>query len=722
MNNLACRIGYFLCCLLVTTISIADDGYRLWLKYDPLTDRAIVKHYQSSITSILVDGNSETIDVIKRELAMATSGLLQSKIPFINRIEKNGTLVIGNINASSIASLQFDRSLLQKSEEAYLIKNMIVKGKRCIVITSRSDRGVLYGVFYFIRLLQTQQRIDGRDVVNSPAIANRILNHWDNLDRTVERGYAGFSLWDWHRLPAYVDQRYHDYARANSSIGINGTVLTNVNANAQVLTPFYLEKVKALADVFRPYGIKVYLTARFSAPMEIGGLSTADPSEKNVQQWWNDKVKEIYRHVPDFGGFLVKANSEGQPGPQNYKRTHADGANMLADALAPFGGIVMWRAFVYDNEVPVDRTKQAYNEFKPLDGLFRKNVIVQVKNGPLDFQPREPFHPLFGAMEKTPLMMEFQLTQEYLGFATHLAFLSPMWEECLKSKTFAHDKPSTVAEIISDESRQYQSTAIAGVANIGNDRNWCGHPFAQSNWYAFGRLAWDPFSNSSQIADEWARMTFSNDQNTIQNIKSMMLPSRELVVSYMTPLGLHHLMGWNHHYGPAPWIKDKPRVDWTSVYYHRADSMGIGFNRTSTGSNALEQYQQPVRDLYESLDKCPDELLLWFHHVSWNHKMTSGRTLWEEMCYKYQAGVIGVNNMKTLWDKTRAQVDEERYNAVKQLLEIQYQEAVWWRDACLLYFQTFSKKPMYGDFKPAHTLEYYQQLEFPFAPGIKPKW
>jgi alpha-glucuronidase len=676
----------------------------------------------TSLSSIVVEGQSETIALARRELVVATAGLFNTTVNLTDRVTKNGTLIIGSLQSALISSLSFDRSALEKSGDRYLIKTLLVDGKKCIVIASASDVGVLYGVFHFIRLIQTQQSIDNLSLEQGPLIKHRILNHWDNLDRTVERGYAGFSLWDWHRLPGYIDQRYHDYARANASIGINGTVLTNVNANAQILTPLYLEKVKALADLFRPFGIKVYLTARFSAPIEIGGLPTADPLDHQVQQWWKEKVMEIYQYVPDFGGFLVKANSEGQPGPQNYQRTHADGANVLADALEPFGGIVMWRAFVYDNEVPVDRTKQAFNEFKPLDGKFRKNVIIQVKNGPLDFRPREPFHPLFGAMQKTPLMMEFQITQEYLGFATHLAYLAPMWQECLTSKTFAEGKPSTVSEVVEGKVFDHGLTAIAGVTNIGNDRNWCGHPFAQANWYAFGRLAWDQTLSPQQIAGEWARMTFSNDKTAVENINTMMMSSREHVVNYMTPLGLHHLMGWSHHYGPAPWIKDKPRVDWTSVYFHRADSAGIGFNRTSTGSNALEQYERPVQELFGSLANCPEEYLLWFHHVSWNHKMKSGKTLWETMCSKYHSGTEGVATMQKLWSETQRYIDEDRYAMVQQLLKIQYQEACWWRDACLLYFQTFSRQEIPSMIKPSHTLEYYQQLEFPFAPGIRPKW
>jgi alpha-glucuronidase len=544
-----------------------------------------------------------------------------------------------------------------------------------------------------------------------------VLDHWDNLNRTVERGYAGFSIWDWHKLPGYIDQRYKDYARANAAIGINGTVLNNVNANALSLSKEYLEKTAALANVFRPYGIKVYLSARFSAPMEAGGLKTADPLDPTVQQWWKDKVKEIYSYIPDFGGFLVKANSEGQPGPQNYGRTHADGANMLADALAPYKGIVMWRAFVYDAKADQDRFKQAYEEFKPLDGKFRENVAIQVKNGPIDFQPREPFHPLFGAMPHTPLMLEFQLTQEYLGFATHLVYLPTLFREVLDADTYEKGKGSTVAKVIDGSLEGHAISGMAGVANIGNDRNWTGHPFGQANWYALGRLAWDHSLSPEKIADEWLRQTFSNDPDFVGPVKKMMLASHETLVNYMTPLGLHHIMGYSHHYGPAPWYDKAARADWNPVYFHRADSSGIGFDRTTSGSDALGQYTPEARRQWENLRNCPDEYLLWFHHVPWTYTLHSGRTLWNEMCYRYQSGVAGVQQMVRTWDSVARYVDEERASQVKMLLNIQLNEARWWRDACLSYFQTFSGMPLpQGVPAPAHTLEYYKSLTFPYAP------
>ena len=548
-----------------------------------------------------------------------------------------------------------------------------------------------------------------------------MLNHWDNLDGTVERGYAGSSIWNWQKLPDFIDKKYIDYARANASVGINGVALINVNSNALILTPQYLEKVSALAKAFRPYGIKVYLTARFSAPIEIGGLKTADPLNQEVQQWWNNKVNEIYKFIPDFGGFLVKANSEGQPGPQNYGRNHVDGANMMAKALKPHQGIVMWRAFVYSETDSSDRAKQAYSEFVPYDGKFEDNVLVQVKNGAIDFQPREPFHPMFGAMPKSKLMMEYQITQEYLGFSTHLVFLPKLYEEVLESDTYKQGKGSTVAKII--EGKPNELNGMAGVANIGSDLNWTGHPFGQANWYGFGRLAWNPELNSEKIAEEWLQQTFSKDSNFVKTISKIMLQSRESVVKYMTPLGLHHIMATNHHYGPGPWVNDLARPEWNPVYYHKADKNGIGFDRTATGSNALAQYSPEIAQYYGDLKTCPEEYLLWFHHLPWDYKMKNGKILWDNLGIKYQEGVNEVKNMITTWESAKPYIDAERHQEVAQLLNIQLKEAIWWKDACMTYFQTFSNLPFPKEMEtPKHDLEYYKSLQFPFAPGIKPHW
>ncbi|HKC35325.1 MAG TPA: alpha-glucuronidase, partial [Chitinophagaceae bacterium] len=541
------------------------------------------------------------------------------------------------------------------------------------IITANTDVGVLYGVFHFLRLMQTQRPVINLTIISSPKIKLRFLDHWDNLNRTVERGYAGFSIWDWHKLPDLIDKRYIDYARANASIGINSTVLTNVNANAAVLTKPYLEK-----------------------------------------------VKEIYELIPDFGGFLVKANSEGQPGPQDYNRTHADGANMLADAVAPFNGIIMWRAFVYSS-TSNDRFKQAYEEFKPLDGKFRKNVLVQVKNGPIDFQPREPFSPLFGAMQQTPLMMEFQLTQEYLGQGTHLVFEAPLFKEVLNADTYSKGKGSTVTKVIDGSLNNFSLNGIAGVSNIGNDINWCGHPFAQANWYAFGRLCWDYDLSSEQIADEWIRQTFTNDPAFVEPVKKIMLQSREVLVNYMTPLGLTHIMYNGHHYGPMPWGNTLNRPDWNPVYYHKADLSGIGFDRTVTGTNALSQYSLEVQNQFNDINKCPEDYLLWFHHVSWEYRMRSGRTLWDELCYKYYTAVDSMKAIQKQWNKFERYIDAERFDHVKQLLNIQVKDATWWRNACLLYFQTFSKMQIPAQYEqPDRSLEYYQNIRILYAPGNTP--
>jgi len=724
--------------------AFAEDGHDLWLRYHKVDDPLLLQQYRAKIKSIQVAGNSPTLTIAKKELLDGLKRLLDISVSDANTIADKSILAGTPLTSTLIQSVLSETGI-NLGKEGFIITGKRTDQKNIIVIAAVSDIGILYGVFHFLRLLQTHQNISQLNLTSIPQIQNRVLDHWDNLNRTVERGYAGASIWNWHLLPGYIDKRYIDYARANASIGINGAVLTNVNANAMVLTKPYLEKVAALANVFRPYGIKVYLTARFSAPIELGGLKTADPLDVQVQNWWKQKVDEIYSYIPDFGGFVVKANSEGQPGPQNYGRTHAEGANMFADALAPHHGIVMWRAFVYDARVqknsenfgagkadPVapgigssDRAKQAFDEFKPLDGKFRTNVLVQVKNGPVDFQPREPFSPLFGAMPQTPLVVEFQLTQEYLGQATHLVYEAPLFKECLDADTYSKGNGSTVAKVVDGSLDKYPITGIAGVANIGNERNWTGHPFAQANWYAFGRLAWDCELSSEQIADEWLRQTFTNDTDFVDGAKKIMLMSREAIVSYMTPLGLHHIMGTGFHYGPAPWVDNAGREDWNPVYYHRADSVGIGFDRTATGSNAISQYAKDVRRRWEDLETCDERYLLWFHHVPWNFKMSKrtnpgkgGGTLWEELCSKYYSGVDSVRWMQSTWEKLEKYIDKERFDQVKMLFGIQEKEAVWWRNACLLYFQTFSRMPIPANYeRPDHDLQYYKDLKFPYAPG-----
>jgi alpha-glucuronidase len=696
---------------------VAEDGYDLWLRYRPIADAARLAEYRAAAAYVVMEGSSPSLQAARDELMTGLRGLLGEAVPVAARVSRDGAVLAGTpAGSATIAALPLAADLGQAGDEGFVLRAMPVAGRRAIVIAANTDVGVLHGAFALLRQMQMHRSLEGLAVTSAPRIQLRLLDHWDNLDRTVERGYAGASLWDWAALPDTVSPRYRDYARANASIGINGSVLTNVNANAQVLTAEYIAKVAALADVFRPYGIRVYLTARFSAPIEIGGLSTADPVDSAVRRWWADKADEIYRAVPDFGGFLVKANSEGQPGPQDYHRSHADGANMLADAVRPHGGVVMWRAFVYSNELPVDRVRQAYEEFTPLDGAFRDNVLIQVKNGPLDFQPREPFSPLFGAMPKTPLMMEVQITKEYLGQDTHLAFLAPLWKEVLDSDTWADGRGSTVARVIDGTLQHYAHTGIAGVANTGTDRDWTGSDFNQANWYAFGRLAWDHTLSSDAIADEWIRMTFSNDPAVVAPVKAMMLASREAVVRYMTPLGLAHQMARGHHYGPGPWVTGG-RADWTSVYYNRADSIGLGFDRTATGSNAVAQYFPPVRDRFASLDSVPENLLLWFHHVPWTARLRSGRTLWNELVRQYDIGVDTVRWMQGTWNALAGKVDEARFHKAQAFLRIQEKEAEWWRDASVLYFQTFSGMPLPpGVRQPAHPLSFYRGLRCPPDP------
>lgn len=566
-----------------------------------------------------------------------------------------------------------------------------------IVIRSSNDAGALYGAY---SLLRDSVRIPREE---SPAFPLRLLNHWDNLDGTVERGYAGHSLWDWEALPDSISPRYEEYARENARIGINGTVLNNVNASPKILSHDYLVKVARLADTFRPYGMKVYLSVNFASPMVLDSLPTADPLVPEVAAWWKNKADEIYSLIPDFGGFLVKANSEGQPGPMDFGRTHADGANMLARALAPHNGIVMWRAFVY-SPIDADRAKQAYMEFQPLDGQFDSNVIIQIKNGPIDFQPREPYSPLFGAMPHTAEMVEFQVTQEYLGHANHLAFLAPMWKEF-----FDYVYPSSLK-------------AIAGVANIGDSECMTGNPLADANRYAFGRLAWDPSLSSGQIAKEWIGSNLLTGEKAIpdsirNSLIDMFLTSRETVVDYMMPLGLHHIFAFGHHYGPEPWC-DVPgaRPDWLPKYYHRADSEGLGFDRTTSGSNAVEQYPEPLRSQLNGRDTCPEKFLLWFHHVPWNYRLQSGRTLWDELCLHYERGVLAAEDYRRRWQEAAPYIDPALHADVAKRLRTQAADARWWKDACLQYFREFSRLPYpAGVTPPTRPLDELKKITLPIT-------
>lgn len=571
-------------------------------------------------------------------------------------------------------------------------------------ITASNPIGLLYGAYELIRLQNTDAYNTGSgnqqnfskaiDETEKPQVGLRILNHWDNLDGSIERGYAGKSIFKWEEIKlgkngkgGSISKRLHDrlitYARANASLGINGSVLNNVNASPKMMTAEYINKVKIIANILRPYGIRVYLSINFASPMALGYTKTADPLDKKVQQWWQKKAKEIYATIPDFGGFLVKANSEGQPGPGDYHRTHADGANMLADAVKPYGGIIMWRSFVYGaNHKGEDRVKQAVSEFKGMDGKFRDNVILQSKNGPLDFQPREPYAPIFDNIKQTPQIAELQITQEYLGQSKHLTYLAPMWKEF-----FDFVNPDRLV-------------GISGVANIGDDANWCGHPFSQANWYAFGRLAWNPSLTAEEIAHEWLVQTYENlDERFTKPVEMMMMTSREACVNYMMPLGLHHIFKFDHHYGPEPdgFIASYP-LEWCPVYYHKADAQGIGFDRSSKGTDAVGQYPEPYRSLYDNIETCPEEYLLWFHHVPWTYKMKSGSTLWQELCMKYNMGVAMVEVYRDFWHTSAKQYmkgHEQEWQHTDSLLNVQLENAKEWRNTCLKYFQTFSKIKIY---------------------------
>lgn len=653
------RLWGSVCFLSLALTLWAEDGSRLWLRQTPVN--------QASVCCLVT---SPTLTVAREELAALWKG--------------------GEVDLQLCA----DETHRRLGKEGYTIRTS--EGKT--VLEAATEQGLLYATYHLLRLQAEGADCTRLDIQEKPAFDIRVLNHWDNLDGTIERGYAGRSLWKWEDLTDSVSARYREYARANASVGINGTVLNNVNASPEILSADYLQKVRKLADVFRPYGIKVYLSVNFASPMKLGGLSTADPLDEEVARWWKEKVQEIYGLIPDFGGFLVKANSEGQPGPCDYGRTHAEGANMLAEALKPYGGIVMWRAFVYSPS-DADRAKQAYLEFQPLDGRFRDNVMVQVKNGPIDFQPREPYSPLFGAMPHTLLMVEFQITQEYLGHSNHLAYLATMWNEF-----YRYVQPSSLK-------------GVAGVVNVGDNVNWCGHDFAQANWYAYGRLAWNPDLSAEEIAREWLAQTFTTDRRFVEPMTQVMMESREAVVDYMMPLGLHHIFAWGHHYGPEPWCEvPGARADWLPSYYHQADKEGLGFDRSRTGSDAVSQYPDSLARVFDSLEQCPEEYLLWFHHVNWNQKLRSGRSLWDELCYKYQKGVDEVRAFQRIWKDMQPYVDAERYQAVAERLDIQARDAVWWKDACLEYFRTFSKKKYpEGVEPPVFTLKELKKVKLPIS-------
>ena len=612
-------------------------------------------------------------------------------------VEQDGTdlwLAAGRPYETVLASVQTGIDPALPAEGFHIYDK---DGKR--FVQAGSEAGLRYGIYALRRAEVLGQAGPGMDLEEKPFYDLRLLNHWDNLDDTVERGYAGLSMWEW-TAPEISEARIRHYGELCASIGLNGSVLNNVNSNPLILDAEHIARVAKIADILREYGIKTYLSIKWTSPIALSGLKSGDPLDPKVRQWWKDKAAEIYAAIPDFGGFLVKANSEGQAGPQDYGRTHADGANMLAEALAPYGGIVMWRAFVYAPTSP-DRANQAVEEFLPLDGQFADNVIIQIKNGPVDFQPREPFSPLFGRLKNTKMMVEFQVTQEYLGFSNHLAYHGTTWEECLDSDTYRDGKGSTVAKMV---------TAIAGVANTGQDPNFCGYVFAQANWYAYGRLAWNPELSAEQIADEWVRQTFLKpegmkdkkfDKKFVEPVKDILMASREAVVNYEMPIGLHHLFGGTH-YGPAPWER-LGRPDWTPAYYHKADSAGIGFDRTREGSGNVDQYNEPLASTFNDLETCPENLLLWFHHLPWDYRLKSGRTLWDEICLHYDTGIQTVEGFRKTWQDLKPYVAPALWEETDRKLLIQANDGRWWRDACVGYFQTFSGRPLPEGVEPLKT-------------------
>jgi alpha-glucuronidase len=711
-----CRIAVLLGLAIATSAS-AEDGYDLWLRYVPVETRWM-ETYRAAATQVVSEGSSPTLNAAASELVRGLGGLLDRQTPAGRAVAGEGALVIGTPASSPLIAglhLPLDRA----GTEGYVIRGASIGGRRVTVIAAASDVGVLYGSFAYLRLMQTRQPLDRLDIVDAPRTQVRILDHWDNLDGSIERGYAGSSLWKWQVLPGHLSPRYTDYARANASIGINGMVPNNVNSSADTLSSLYLEKTAALARAFRPYGIRVYLSPRFTAPQDLGHLVTSDPADPQVIAWWQAKVEEIYRLIPDFGGFLVKASSENQPGPAEYGRSHAEGANMFADLLKAHGGIVMYRAFVYEDskfDQKQERVVRAYRAFKPLDGQFRDNVIVQVKDGPFDFQPREPFHPLFGDMPKTSLMVEFPITKEYLGQAPDLVYLGVRYQEFLQSDTRSQGAGSTVAKVIDGRLYHQRLTGMAGVSNIGSDRDWTGSIFNQANWYAFGRFAWNPDSTAQGVATEWADMTFTSDPAFVRPVVDMMLKSYEAYVDYSTPLGLAFMKAYNTHFGPGPWATQGGWADWTSNYFNQANADGIGFDRTSKGSNLAGQYHEPWRSQFEDLAKTPERYLLFFHRLRWDYRMRSGLTLFDDLYYHYQAGVGEVDTMRRTWAGLSGYVDDERFRTVADYLDVQKRDAVWWRDGSLAYMQSFAKLPFPDGYKPKYPLDFYKGL----PPGAAP--
>lgn len=702
VNQLARLLVAFVAIVCAAPPVAAEDGYGLWLRYAPLEGEAL-QRLRDFAPKIRIIGGDQTVYTegedfrfaLQEEAAAAELHRGLASLMGIAKLDQSG--------GENFITLDCGIHDPVDVPQFYSVDS----NQDGIRISGRYDIDCLYGAFALLRALELGADPASISMRSSPAMPLRMLNHWDNPDGHVERGYAGRSIFDWWHLPERLDQRMIDYARANASIGINGVVVNNVNARSFMLERRYIAKYRRLADAWRPYGVRLFVSARFSAPIDIGGLETADPLDPRVRAWWKAKADEIYASIPDFGGFLVKANSEGQPGPQDYGRGHSDGANMLAEAIGDRGSVI-WRAFVYSAEDDTDRARQAFSEFVRLDGQFAENVIVQVKNGPIDFQPREPFHPLFGAMPKTKLMLETQVTKEYLGFASHLAFLAPMWKEVLETET---GRGGTVADVVTP-------AGMAGVANTGSDRNWTGSHFDQANWYALGRLAWDPSVSSEQLAREWILQTFTRDAATVASIARMMFGSREAVVRYMTPLGMAHLMDTGHHYGPAPWVCDLPRPEWNPCYYHRADAEGIGFDRTASGSNALADYDDEIAAQWADPQSIESRFLLWFHHVRWDHRLASGRTVWEELVKEYDAGVQQVDLMAEVWAKLSGSIDAQRHRAVAENLAIQQREARWWRNASIAYWRSLNKLPMpKGSVAPPATIHAYRSRAFPEAPG-----
>ncbi|WP_051572094.1 alpha-glucuronidase family glycosyl hydrolase [Ruminiclostridium cellobioparum] len=665
--------------------------YKCWLKYYKLENKKLSGEYENLLRNIVIKENTAITQSAVNELKRGLAGILGIRPEISEEPAKPAFLMLGTLSGNkSIAGL-LGREKQNLGEEGFIIKLLTENEQKQLLVAGKTDRGLLYGVFSLLRLIQTGTGLDELPRIENPVNQLRMVNHWDNMDGSIERGYAGKSIFYKNNKITGNLARIGDYARILASVGINAIAINNVNVHkieTLLITDRYIKDAAKLNEIFRSYGIKLFLSINFASPLSTGELSTADPLDKEVRKWWKNRAEFIYSHMPDFGGFLVKADSEGRPGPFTYGRTHADGANMLAEALKPHGGLVIWRCFVYNclqdwRDRTIDRAKAAYDHFMPLDGAFAENVLLQIKNGPMDFQVREPVSPLIGGLEKTNQVLELQTTQEYTGQQKHLCYLVPMWKEVLDFDTCAKGRGTSVKKIISREVFKNKYGGFATVTNIGDDTNWTGHQMAQANTFGYARLAWDPELTSEEIAESWIRLTYSNDRILVGTIKDMLLGSWRTYENYTSPLGIGWMVNPNHHYGPN--VDGYEYDKWGT--YHRADHKGIGVDRTvRNGTGYAGQYHKEVARLYENVETCPEELLLFFHYIPYDYRLKSGETLIQYIYNTHFEGVEQAEELKRKWESLKDKVEEDVFDHVMERLEGQIAHSKEWRDIINTYF------------------------------------